>query len=176
MQVILLERIEKLGQMGQIVTVAPGYARNFLLPQKKALRANKMNLAHFENQKTQLEANNLKRREEAEYVSQSMNDVTISLVRQASEMGHLYGSVRSNDIAAALTTAGFTVTRAQVQIDTPIKILGTHTVKIILHPEVTVNIDVIVAQSQEEADVKLAAVKKSQETSVEASAETAVAI
>lgn len=176
MQVILLERIEKLGQMGQIVTVAPGYARNFLLPQKKALRANKMNLTHFENQKAQLEANNLKRREEAEYVSKSMNDVTVGLVRQASEMGHLYGSVRSNDIAAALTTTGFTVTRAQVQIDTPIKILGTHTVKIILHPEVTVNVDVIVAQSQEEADVKLAAAKKLQETSTDASAETAVAI
>ncbi len=173
MQVILLERIEKLGQMGQLVTVKPGYARNFLLPKKKALRATKDNLAYFEKQKAQLEANNLKRREEAEYVAQKMDGTVISLVRQASEMGHLYGSIRSNDVSESLTKAGFNINRSQVEILTPIKILGAHTVKIVLHPEVSVDVGVLVAQSEEEAAVKLTEFKNSKksESSEEAAAE-----
>lgn len=164
MQVILLERIEKLGQMGQLVTVKPGYARNFLLPKKKALRATKDNLSYFEKQKAQLEANNLKRREEAEYVAQKIEGTFISLVRQASEMGHLYGSIRSNDVSESLTKVGFNISRSQVEILTPIKTLGAHTVKVILHPEVSMDIGVLVAQSEEEAAVKLTELKNTQKS------------
>lgn len=156
MQVILLERVEKLGQMGQMVDVKNGYARNFLLPQKKALRATKANVAYFEQQKVTLEANNLKRKSEAEAVAQQMKDVRVTLIRQASETGILYGSVRGRDVAELLIEKGYKLDRNQVQIINPIKELGIHSVRVILHPEVSVNVTVNVAQSEEEAKVQQA--------------------
>jgi large subunit ribosomal protein L9 len=160
MQIILLERIEKLGQMGQIVTVKPGYARNFLLPKKKAIRVTKSNLAHFEAQKTHLEAANLKRREEAQYVAEKMAGTYIGLVRQASEMGQLYGSVRSNDISSSLVTLGFHVIKTQIELPVPIKTIGHHKAHVVLHPEVVVDIEVIVAKSNEEAALKITEAKQ----------------
>ncbi|MBP9752638.1 MAG: 50S ribosomal protein L9 [Proteobacteria bacterium] len=154
MQVILLERVEKLGQMGQMVDVKQGYARNFLLPKKKALRATKDNVAYFEKQKTTLEANNLARRKDAEYVSEQMKDVTVMLIRQASETGVLYGSIRGRDIGEALKTAGYDVDKNQVQLINPIKDLGLHRVRVSLHPEVSIEVTVNVAQSEEEAKVQ----------------------
>lgn len=156
MEIVLLERIERLGQMGQVVTVKPGYARNFLLPRKKALRATKANLAIFENQRAQLEAHNLKLKADAEAVATKLEGAQVVIIRQASEVGHLYGSVRSQDISEGLTANGFTVTRGQVQIVNPIKVLGIHTVKVVLHPEVSVDVYAIVAQSDEEAMVRQA--------------------
>ncbi|HTH96729.1 MAG TPA: 50S ribosomal protein L9 [Stellaceae bacterium] len=152
--VILLERVEKLGQMGQVVKVRPGYARNFLLPQKKALRATKDNLAYFETQRAQLEANNLRLKGEAEQVSAKLNGVSVVVLRQAGESGHLYGSVSSRDIADAVTAAGFTIERRQVYLDTPIKTLGLHPVRIALHPEVSAQVTVNVAQSPDEAEAQ----------------------
>jgi large subunit ribosomal protein L9 len=154
MQVILLERVDKLGYMGQTVEVKTGFARNFLLPKKKALRATKNNIAFFESQRAQLEVTNIKRREEAEHVAKSLENVMVTLVRQASEMRQLYGSVRSQDVAAALQEVGITVARNQVDSELAIKTLGIHNAKIILHPEVSVNILVNVAQSAEEAVVQ----------------------
>lgn len=154
MQVILLERVDKLGYMGQTVEVKTGFARNFLLPKKKALRATKNNIAFFESQRAQLEVTNIKRREEAEHVAKSLENVMVTLVRQASEMRQLYGSVRSQDVAAALQEVGITVARNQVDSELAIKTLGIHTAKIILHPEVSINILVNVAQSTEEAVVQ----------------------
>ncbi|MBI1954067.1 MAG: 50S ribosomal protein L9 [Proteobacteria bacterium] len=151
MQIILLERIERLGQMGQLVNVKPGYARNFLLPKKKALRATKENIALFDKQRAVLEAHNLKRRQEAEEVAKTMENVMLTIVRQASEMGHLYGSVRVQDIVEGLKGSGYKVDRGQVELIRPIKSLGIHQAKIILHPEVSVPISINVAQSQEEA-------------------------
>jgi len=151
MEVILLERVEKLGQMGEVVRVKPGYARNFLLPQKKALRATKENLSQFETRRAQLEAANLKRREEAQSVAAKMDGLSVVAVRQAGESGQLYGSVSPKDVADAVTAAGFTVERAQVLIAQPIKTLGLHTVRVALHPEVAVTVTVNVAQSAEEA-------------------------
>lgn len=164
MQVILLERVEKLGQMGQIVNVKAGYARNFLLPKKKALRATKQNIGFFETKRIEFEANNLKRKSEAEVVATKMNGLMITLIRQASEVGHLYGSVRSADIAQGLGEAGFQVSRGQVQIDIPIKYLGMHQVRVLLHPEVSINVNVNVAQSEEEAAVQAAAKDKPEAT------------
>lgn len=160
MQVILLERVEKLGQMGQVVSVKAGYARNFLLPKKKALRATKQNLGFFDQKRVEFEANNLKRKSEAEVVAQKMEGAMISLIRQASEMGHLYGSVRSADIVQGLEGLGYTVARGQIQIDVPIKYLGMHQVRVLLHPEVSININVNVAQSEEEAAVQALAKTK----------------
>ena len=154
MQVILLERIEKLGQMGDVVNVKPGYARNFLLPQKKALRATDENIAVFESQRTQLEAENLKRRTDAEAVAGKMDDASIVVIRSAGDSGQLYGSVSSRDIAAGLTEAGYTVNRSQVLVDRPIKEIGIHDIRIVLHPEVSVTAHVNVARSQEEADAQ----------------------
>jgi len=154
-QVILLERVEQLGQMGDVVNVKPGFARNFLLPQKKALRATKQNMEVFEQRKTQLVADNLKRREEAEAVSKKMVGLTVSMVRQAGESGQLYGSVNARDIAEAIGAAGFTVQRGQVVIDKPIKTAGVHSVRVTLHPEVTVPVGVSVAPSQDEADAQI---------------------
>lgn len=156
MDIILLERIENLGQMGEVVKVRPGFARNYLLPQKKALRATKSNLEYFEKQRVQLEALNLKRREEAEMVAGKMKGLTIVMVRQAGEAGHLYGSVSGRDVADAIKEQGFTVARQQVQQDQPIKTLGTFPVKVGLHPEVVVTVTVIVARSQDEAQRALA--------------------
>lgn len=171
MQVILLERVEKLGQMGQVVSVKAGYARNFLLPKKKALRATKQNLGFFDQKRVEFEANNLKRKSEAEVVAQKMEGAMISLIRQASEMGHLYGSVRSADIVQGLEGLGYTVARGQIQIDVPIKYLGMHQVRVLLHPEVSINVNVNVAQSEEEAAVQALAKTKADAAPV-ATAET----
>ena len=151
-ELILLQRIEKLGQMGEVVKVKPGYARNFLLPQKKALRANKANLATFEGQRAQLEAQNLKRREEAERLSERMAGLSVVIIRQAGESGSLYGSVSARDVSDACTAAGLTTDRNQVVLDQPIKTLGLTTVKLVLHPEVSLPITVNVARSTEEAE------------------------
>lgn len=151
MDIILLERIENLGQMGEVVKVRPGFARNYLLPQKKALRATKSNLEFFDKQRVQLEALNLKRREEAEAVAGKMKGLTILMVRQAGEAGHLYGSVSGRDVADAIKEQGYTVSRQQVLQDQPIKTLGKFPIKVGLHPEVIVTVTVIVARSQEEA-------------------------
>ena len=151
-ELILLQRVDKLGQMGEVVKVKPGYARNFLLPQKKALRANKANLAIFEGQRAQLEAQNLKRREEAERLSERMAGLSVVIIRQAGESGSLYGSVSARDISDACTEAGLTTNRNQVVLDQPIKTLGLTAVKLVLHPEVSLPITVNVARSTEEAE------------------------
>jgi large subunit ribosomal protein L9 len=154
MEVILLERIEKLGQMGDVVSVKPGFARNYLLPQKKALRATKDNMSLFEAQRAQLEADNLTRKQEAESVAGKMEGAAIVVIRQAGDAGHLYGSVSARDISDGLTEAGFTVDRRQVTIDRPIKNIGLHDVRLVLHPEVSVTVSVNVARSEEEATVQ----------------------
>ncbi len=154
MEVILLERIERLGQMGDVVSVKPGYARNFLLPQKKALRASKQNLALFESQRAQLEAQNLERKTEAESVAGKLDALQVVLVRQAGESGQLYGSVTARDIADAVKDAGFSIGRGQVLIDRPIKMLGLHPITVRLHPEVSVTVTANVAKSEEEAQMQ----------------------
>ena len=151
-ELILLQRIDKLGQMGDVVKVKPGYARNFLLPQKKALRANKGNLASFETQRAQLEATNLKRREEAERLSERMAGLQVVIIRQAGESGGLYGSVSARDIAEGATAAGMTTNRNQVILEHPIKSLGLTPVRIVLHPEVNMTLMANVARSVEEAE------------------------
>src|SRR5437667_11518381 len=153
-ELILLERVEKLGQMGQLVKVRPGFARNYLLPQKKALRATKENLAYFETQRAQLEANNLQRRTEATEVGGKVEGLTVVIVRQAGESGQLYGSVSARDIADAVTEAGFTIEKRQVVLDRPIKNLGMHPVKVVLHPEVSIMVTANVAQSAEGAEMQ----------------------
>jgi large subunit ribosomal protein L9 len=152
--VILLERVENLGQMGEVVKVRPGYARNYLLPQKKALRATKENLSYFEKQRAQLEAQNLQRRSEAEQVAKKLDGVAVVVIRQAGESGQLYGSVTARDVAGAVTEAGFTIGRSQVVLDKAIKTLGLHKQRVVLHPEVSVAITVNVAQSAEEAEMQ----------------------
>ena len=151
-ELILLQRVDKLGQMGELVKVKPGFARNFLLPQKKALRASKENLARFEEQRVQLEAQNLKRREEAERVAERVGGLSVTIIRQAGELASLYGSVSARDIAEATTAAGLTVTRSQVMLEHPIKTLGLARVRVELHPEVSIPVIVNVARSQEEAE------------------------
>src|ERR1700758_4454184 len=153
-ELILLERVEKLGQMGQLVKVKPGYARNYLLPQKKAMRATKENLTYFETQRAQLEANNLQRRTEATEVGGKIEGLTVVIIRQAGESGQLYGSVSARDIADAVTKANFTIEKRQVVLDRPIKNLGLHAVRVVLHPEVSVTITANVAQSAEEAEMQ----------------------
>jgi large subunit ribosomal protein L9 len=153
-EVILLERVEKLGQMGQVVRVRPGFARNYLLPQKKALRATKDNLAYFEKQRTQLEAQNLARRSEAEQVAKKLEGLAVVIIRQAGESGQLYGSVSARDIADAVTQSGFTVARGQVILDKAIKTLGLYKLRLVLHPEVSVAVTANVAQSAEEAEMQ----------------------
>ena len=155
MQVILMQRIEKLGQMGEIVSVKPGFARNYLLPQKKAMRATKENLARFEAQRAQLEAENLKRRGEAEQVAAKLDGMTVTLIRQAGEGGQLYGSVTARDIAEAVTANGVTVGRGQIDLEAVIKVLGLHQVRVRLHPEVAVAVTANVARSEEEAQMQL---------------------
>jgi large subunit ribosomal protein L9 len=167
MEVVLLERIEKLGQMGDVVRVKPGFARNFLLPKHKALRANKGNLERFEQQRAQLEANNLKRRDEASAVATKMEGLSVVMVRQAGEGGQLYGSVSSRDIADAVHAAGFTVERNQVHLDHPIKMLGKTAVRVSLHPEVSVTVTVNVARSQEDAARETASAKMDEEPVVQ---------
>lgn len=154
MQVILLERIEKLGQMGDVVNVKPGYARNYLLPEKKAMRATAENRSYFEKQRAQLEAVNLERRQEAEAVAAKMAGLSVILIRQAGEAGQLYGSVSARDIADAVQAAGFTISRKQVKLVAPIKSVGVHDVRIDLHAEVAVTVKANVARSSEEAEIQ----------------------
>jgi large subunit ribosomal protein L9 len=151
MQVILLERVARLGQMGDVVRVRDGYARNFLLPQGKALRATKDNAKRFENERAQLEARNLDRKNEAAAVAEKLDGQSFIVVRQAGETGQLYGSVNARDVAEILTAGGFTVGRPQVVLNQPIKTIGLHTVAIALHPEVECNVSINVARSEDEA-------------------------
>jgi large subunit ribosomal protein L9 len=151
MEVILLERVTKLGQMGEVVRVKDGFARNFLLPQGKALRATKDNRAKFETMKGQLEARNLELKGDAEKIGAKLNGQSFIVVRQASETGQLYGSVSPRDIVAILTTGGFTVSRGQIALNTPIKNIGLHRVPVTLHPEIEVSITINVARSADEA-------------------------
>jgi large subunit ribosomal protein L9 len=151
MDVILLERIEKLGQIGDVVAVKPGFARNFLLPRKKALRATEENKKRFEAQRSQIEATNLSRKQEADKIAKKVDGLKIVVIRQASETGMLFGSVANRDIADGLTSAGFTVDRRQVILDKPIKTLGLHPVRVALHPEVIVTVTANVAKSADEA-------------------------
>lgn len=152
MEVILLERIAKLGQMGEVVTVKSGYARNFLLPQGKALRANEANRAQFEAQRADLEARNEERKNEAEQVKGQLDGNTYVMIRSAGPTGQLYGSVSTRDIAATLEEQGFKVVRNQVNLNTPIKVIGLHELQIALHPEVDTRITVNVARSEDEAE------------------------
>ena len=151
-ELILLQRVDKLGQIGEVVRVKPGYARNFLLPQKKAIRSNKESLARFETQRVQLVALNIKRREEAERLAERMAGLSVVIIRQAGESGSLYGSVTPRDIADGCQTGGLTVNRNQVILQQPIKTLGVTTVRVVLHPEVDLPVLVNVARSTEEAE------------------------
>ena len=151
-ELILLQRVENLGQMGEVVKVKPGYARNFLLPQAKAVRATKANRERFERERVQLEAQNLKRRDEAERVAERVQGISVVLIRQASESGALYGSVSSRDIAEACTIAGLAIERSQIVLNHPIKMLGIAGVRVALHPEVVIDVKVNVARSPEEAE------------------------
>jgi len=170
MQVILLERVAKLGQMGEVVSVKEGYARNFLLPQGKALRASDANVKAFEAQKAQLEARNLETKKEAESLAQTLDGQAFVVIRSASDSGALYGSVTTRDAADAATEAGFSVDRKQVVLEKPIKELGLHSVTVVLHPEVEVKINLNVARSNEEAELQ-ASGKSIQELAAEAEAE-----
>jgi large subunit ribosomal protein L9 len=152
MEVILLERVAKLGHMGETVRVKDGYARNFLLPRGKALRATEANKKRFESQRAQIEARNVEARKEADSIGAKLGGTTVIMLRSAGETGVLYGSVAARDISEALAGAGFTVSRNQVTINTPIKTIGMHTVPIALHPEVEVMITANVARSPEEAE------------------------
>jgi len=151
MQVILLERIGRLGQMGDIVTVKDGYARNFLLPQGKALRATEANRKHFDSQRAQLEARDLERKTEAEAVAEKLNGQSFIVIRQAGDNGQLYGSVSTRDISEAVTEGGFSIERQQVRLDRPIKMLGLHEVRVSLHGDVVPHVVINVARSEEEA-------------------------
>ena len=154
MQVILMERIEKLGLMGEVVNVKPGYARNYLLPQGKARRATEDNIAKFEEQRGQLEAENLKRRDEAEQIGARLEGLMVTLIRQAGESGQLYGSVNARNLADSVTEAGFTIHHEQVGRDHSIKTLGLHPVQIRLHPEVSATITANIARSEAEAETQ----------------------
>ena len=154
MDVILLERVEKLGNIGDVVNVKPGFARNFLLPPHKALRASEANRKRFEANRATIEAENAKRRDEAKADSQGIDGKTVILIRQASNTGQLYGSVATRDLSDALAADGMKVTRNQIVLDKPIKSLGIHDVRVSLHPEVTVSIKVNIARSPEEAELQ----------------------
>jgi large subunit ribosomal protein L9 len=175
MEIILLERVEKLGQMGDVVTVKDGFARNYLLPQKKALRASEANRKDFETRRVDLEARNLEQKTEASSVGDKMDDIYCSLIRQASESGQLYGSVSARDIAESATAAGFAITRNQVNLDRAIKMLGVHPIRIQLHAEVVVTINVNVARTEEEGEAQQAAAEKGEEAEVVAEAAEEVA-
>lgn len=151
MNVILLERIARLGQMGDVVSVKDGFARNFLLPQGKALRANAANKKEFEAQRTQLEARNLERKTEAQQVADKLDGKSFIVVRSAGETGQLYGSVSTRDIAEIITAEGFSIARTQIELNHPIKTIGLHSIMISLHPEVQVSVSINIARSAEEA-------------------------
>lgn len=169
MKVILLQRVAKLGQMGEVVNVKDGFGRNYLLPQGKALRANDANIKSFEARKVQLEAQNLETKKEADAIAATLDGQIFVIIRSASDAGALYGSVTTRDAAEAATEAGFTVDRGQVVLDKPIKELGLHVVSVVLHPEVTAKFTVNVARSSEEAELQ-AAGKSIQELAAEAEA------
>lgn len=169
MQVILLERVAKLGQMGEVVNVKDGYARNFLLPQGKALRANDANIKSFETRKAQLEARNLETKKEAQVLAEKLDGQVFVVIRSASDAGALYGSVTPRDAAEAATVAGFTVDKKQIALKAPIKDLGLHEVHVVLHPEVDVTVVINVARSAEEAELQ-ASGKSIQELAAEAEA------
>jgi large subunit ribosomal protein L9 len=154
MEVILLERVEKLGQIGDIVNVKTGFARNYLLPNKKALRANEANKKVFEANRSRIESDNAEKRVEAEKASKGVEGKTVQLIRQASNVGALYGSVSARDIVEALVAQGAHVSKSQIVLDRPIKAIGVHEVKIALHPEVSVTVKVNVARSPEEAELQ----------------------
>ncbi|MBK1661681.1 50S ribosomal protein L9 [Paracraurococcus ruber] len=154
-ELILMQRVEKLGQMGERVKVRPGYARNFLLPKGKAIRANADNLKRFEAERAQLEAQNIKRREEAERIAERVAGLTVTIIRQAGESGGLYGSVSARDIADGCKDGGLTVARSQVLLEQPIKTLGLTNVRVELHPEVHITVVVNVARSLEEAEKQI---------------------
>ena len=155
MEVILLERIEKLGQMGDVVNVKTGFARNYLLPQNKALRKTKQNLTRFESQRAQLEADNLTRKNEAENIASKLENMNITIIRAAGETGQLYGSVTSRDIAESVTKAGISVNKNQVILNRALKVLGLEPIRISLHPEVSVEITANIARNKEEAEQQL---------------------
>lgn len=169
MKVILLERVAKLGQMGDVVNVKDGHGRNFLLPQGKAMRATEANIKQFEVRKAQLEATNLETRKEAEAVAATLEGQVFVIIRSASDSGALYGSVTTRDAADAATAGGFTVNRTQVVLDRPIKDLGMHSVSVVMHPEVSARITLNIARSAEEAELQ-AAGKSIQELAAEAEA------
>ena len=169
MQVILLERVAKLGQMGDVVKVKQGFARNYLLPQGKALRASEANLKAFEAQKAQLEARNLETRAEAQALAAKLDGTSYVVIRSASDGGALYGSVTPRDIADAASAEGFSIDRRQIVLDQPIKTLGIHSVAVVLHPEVSAKIQVNVARSPEEAELQ-ASGKSIQDLAAEAEA------
>ena len=175
MDVILLERIEKLGQMGDVVAVRPGFARNYLLPQKKALRATKDNKVLFETQRTQLEASNLELKNEADTISTKLAGLSITIVRQASDNNQLYGSVTVRSIAQSITDTGFTVDSKQVQMARPIKTVGMHEVIVKLHPEVSVSITANVARSEEEAVAQAEGRTLNEDDQIEAAQQDTVA-
>jgi large subunit ribosomal protein L9 len=182
MEVILLERIAKLGQMGDVVRVRDGYARNFLLPQGKALRSNAENRKRFEAEKVQFEARDLERRQEAEAVAGKLEGQSFVLIRQAGETGQLYGSVTTRDLAEAMDAGGFSVNRSQIALNQPIKTIGMHTVLIALHPEVEAHIVANVARSEDEAqrqargeDVTVAGAGEAEEEAAPAEGEAAAA-
>ncbi len=162
-QVILMERIESLGQMGDVVSVKPGFARNFLLPQGKAVRASEQNLKEFEAKRAQLEAENLEKKKEADRVAQDLEGLSVVIIRAASETGQLYGSVNARDIANAITEAGVSISRNQVLMEKPVKTLGIFDFRVKLHPEVIVTVKVNVAQSQEEAEAQAERVSRGED-------------
>ena len=170
MDIILLERVAKLGQMGDVVSVKEGYARNFLIPTGKALRASEANKAKFDEQKAQLEARNLETKAEATALGERLDGQQFVIIRQASDGGNLYGSVTPRDAADVATAEGFTIDRKQIVIREPIKVLGLHPVEVTLHPEVEVTISLNVARSQEEADLQ-ASGKSIQELAAEEEAQ-----
>ena len=173
MEIILLERIEKLGQIGDVVNVKPGFARNYLLPQKKAMRANKENLAFFESERARIEADNLDRRGEAEAVAAKLEGFSITVIRQAGDSGQLYGSVNARDITAGVEESGVSIDRRQIRLEQVIKSLGLHNVKVQLHPEVAVAITVNVARSTDEAEQQAAMGRMVTETDREAAEDAA---
>lgn len=154
MQIILLERVPHLGDMGEVVGVKPGYARNYLIPTGKALRATKVAMTDFEKRRAQLEARNLERKQDAQKMAGKVDGQSVTLLRQASETSQLYGSVNGRDIANAFTEAGISLDRQQIRLEQPLKTLGLHKVIVALHPEVEVTVTVNVARSKEEADVQ----------------------
>ena len=155
MEVILLERIEKLGQMGDVVNVKTGFARNYLLPQNKALRKTKQNLSRFESERAQLEADNLTRKNEAENIAGKLENMNVTIIRAAGETGQLYGSVTSRDIAETVTKAGISISKSQVILNRALKVLGLEPIRISLHPEVSVEVTANIARNKEEAEQQL---------------------